>query len=76
RRQGGGRAPCRAVVQAQTARMPLNTDSQLPRVRALLAPRPVRGESFALVAAAAAFFAISALTLAVVVVMTPTPWPM
>jgi hypothetical protein len=56
--------------------MPLNTDSQLPRVRALLAPRPVRGESFALVAAAAAFFAISALTLAVVVVMTPTPWPM
>jgi hypothetical protein len=50
-------------------------DSQLPRVRALLASPPDSGASLGVVAAAAAFFAISALALAVVVVMTPTPWP-
>ena len=51
------------------------TDSQLRRARALLASPPVRTESLAAVTAAAAFFAVAALTLAVAVVMMPTPWP-
>jgi len=52
------------------------TDSQLRRARALLAPPPPRVESLAGVTAAAALFAVSALALAVAVVMMPTPWPM
>jgi hypothetical protein len=52
------------------------TDSQLRRARALLAPPPARAESLAGVTAAAALFAISALMLAATVVMMPTPWPM
>ena len=51
------------------------TDSQLNRARALLAPPPARPTSFAGVTTAAAFFAISALALATAVVMMPTPWP-
>ena len=62
----------------------LETDSRLSAVRLreareLLTPPPARPEgltgSLAGVTAAAAFFAISALTLAVAVVMMPTPWP-
>jgi hypothetical protein len=58
----------------------LETDSRLSAVRlrearALLAAPPARPESLAGVTAAAAFFAISALALAVAVVMMPTPWP-
>jgi hypothetical protein len=58
----------------------LETDSRLSAVRlrearTLLARPSARAESLAGVTAAAAFFAISALTLAVAVVMMPTPWP-
>ena len=58
----------------------LETDSRLSAVRlrearALLEPPPGRTESLAGVTAAAAFFAITALALAVAVVMMPTPWP-
>ena len=48
---------------------------RLRQARALLAPPPVRAEGLGGLAAAAAFFAISALALAVTVVMMPTPWP-
>jgi hypothetical protein len=58
----------------------LETDSRLSAVRlrearALLAPPLPRAESLAGVTAAAALFAISALALALAVVMMPTPWP-
>jgi len=48
---------------------------RLRRARALLAPPPERTEGLGGLAAAAAFFAISALALAATVVMMPTPWP-
>ena len=51
------------------------TDSQLRRARNLLAPPAPRAESLTGIMAAAAFFAISAMALAVTVVMMPTPWP-
>jgi len=48
---------------------------RLRQARALLAPPPARAEGLGGLAAAAALFAISALALAVTVVMMPTPWP-
>jgi hypothetical protein len=48
---------------------------RLNRARALLAARPAPAGGLGGLAAAAAFFAISALALAATVVMTPTPWP-
>lgn len=48
---------------------------RLRQARALLAAPPVRAEGLGGLAAAAAFFAISAMALAVAVVMMPTPWP-
>jgi len=51
------------------------SDSQLRRARILLDPPPARAVSLGGVTAAAAFFALSALALAVTVVMMPTPWP-
>jgi hypothetical protein len=48
---------------------------RLRQARALLSAAPVRSEGFGGMAAAAAFFAISALALAATVVMMPTPWP-
>ena len=49
---------------------------RLRQARAQLAPpEPQRRESHAGVAAAAAFFALSALALATTVVLMPTPWP-
>jgi hypothetical protein len=47
---------------------------RLRQARALLVA-PSRSEGFGGLAAAAAFFAISALALAATVVMMPTPWP-
>jgi hypothetical protein len=47
---------------------------RLRKAKALLAPRPL-SEGLAGITAAAAFFALSALALAVTVVMMPTPWP-
>ena len=60
--------------------MMLETDSRLSAVRlrearSMLAPASTRTVGLAAVTAAAAFFAISALALAVTVVMMPTPWP-
>ena len=46
----------------------------LRRARGLLAEPPA-AEGLGGLAAAAAFFAISALALAVTVVLMPTPWP-
>jgi hypothetical protein len=63
-----------SAVARRLAPMP-QTDSQLRRARALLAPRPDRPESLVAVTAAAAFFAVSAMALAVTVVLMPTPWP-
>jgi hypothetical protein len=48
---------------------------RLREARALLAPPPVITQGVGGLAAAAAFFAIAALALAVTVVMMPTPWP-
>jgi hypothetical protein len=48
---------------------------RLRHARALLAAPPSRAAGLGGLAAAAAFFAISALALAAAVVMTPTPWP-
>jgi hypothetical protein len=48
---------------------------RLRQARALLAPPSPRSGGLGGLAAAAAFFAISALGLAVTVVMMPTPWP-
>jgi hypothetical protein len=48
---------------------------RLKQARALLAASPAPTGGLGGVAAAAAFFAISALALAAAVVMTPTPWP-
>ncbi len=48
---------------------------RLRQARALLAPSPPKAEGLGGLAAAAAFFAISALALAVTVMMMPTPWP-
>ena len=58
----------------------LETNSRLSAVRlrearALLDPAPTRAVGLGAVTAAAALFAISALALAVTVVMMPTPWP-
>ena len=47
---------------------------QMREAKALLAPRG-RVDSLTEVTAAAAFFAVTALALAAVVVMMPTPWP-
>ncbi|HEY1752962.1 MAG TPA: hypothetical protein VGG29_17015 [Caulobacteraceae bacterium] len=47
---------------------------RLSEARALLAPRPVT-QGMGGLTAAAAFFAVSALALAVAVVTMPTPWP-
>jgi hypothetical protein len=47
----------------------------LRRARGLLAPPPARAQSLAALTGAAAFFAVSAMALAVTVVMLPTPWP-
>jgi hypothetical protein len=58
-----------AVSDSQTSA------ARLREARALLATPAPRTESLTAVTAAAAFFAISALTLAVAVVMMPTPWP-
>jgi hypothetical protein len=49
--------------------------NRLDQARALLAARPAPPGSLGGLAAAAAFFAISALALAATVVLTPTPWP-
>jgi hypothetical protein len=46
----------------------------LREARAILAPPP-RVDGLGGLAAAAAFFAVSALALATTVVMLPTPWP-
>jgi hypothetical protein len=48
---------------------------RLRQARALLAPPPTRAAGLGGLAAAAALFAISALALAVTVMMMPTPWP-
>jgi hypothetical protein len=48
---------------------------RLRQARALLAAPPTASAGLGGLAAAAAFFAISALALAAAVVMTPTPWP-
>lgn len=49
---------------------------RLKQARALLAaPQAATSGNLGGVAAAAAFFAVSALALAAAVVMTPTPWP-
>jgi hypothetical protein len=48
---------------------------RLRQARALLAAPHAAGSGLGGLAAAAAFFAISALALAATVVMTPTPWP-
>jgi hypothetical protein len=53
--------------------MPDSDPAQLGR--ALLAPPPARAGSLTRVTLAAAFFAVSALALAAIVVMMPTPWP-
>jgi hypothetical protein len=47
---------------------------RLSEARALLAPPPAT-QGVAGLTAAAAFFAVSALALAVAVVTMPTPWP-
>ena len=48
---------------------------RLRHARVLLAPMPTQAAGLGGLAAAAAFFAISALALAATVVMLPTPWP-
>ena len=48
---------------------------RLGEARRLLAAPAARRQGLGGLAAAAAFFAISALALAPAVVMTPTPWP-
>jgi hypothetical protein len=47
----------------------------LRRARALLTAPPARTQSLAAVTGAAAFFAVTAMALAMTVVMLPTPWP-
>jgi hypothetical protein len=49
--------------------------ARLRQARALLMPPPPAAERLGAVAAAAAFFAVSALGLAMTVVLMPTPWP-
>jgi hypothetical protein len=48
---------------------------RLRQARALLAAPPLRSGGLGGLAAAAAFFAISAVALAITVVMIPSPWP-
>ena len=48
---------------------------RLGEARRLLAAPAIRRQGLGGVAAAAAFFAITALALAATVVMMPTPWP-
>jgi hypothetical protein len=79
RRQAKRRAIAASRAQAQFVEIMLLSDSSfdpnpLRRARELLAT-PVRPEPLAAVAAAAALFAVSALALATIVVMLPTPWP-
>jgi hypothetical protein len=50
--------------------------ARLRRARALLMAPPAPTQRLGAVAAAAAFFAASAVGLAVTVVLLPTPWPM
>ncbi len=57
-----------------TTDSPLDS-TQLRRARGLLTPPPAPGESLNRVTMAAGFFAISAIALAVTVVLMPTPWP-
>jgi len=49
--------------------------TRLRQARALLMAPPAPTEGLGAVAAAAAFFAVSALGLAMTVVLMPTPWP-
>ena len=49
--------------------------ARLRRARALLMNPPPAEAGLAQIAAAAAFFAVSALGLAMTVVLMPTPWP-
>jgi hypothetical protein len=79
RRQAKRHAIAAPGGEAQIQRAMLLNDSSfdpnpLRRARDLLAA-PVRPEPLAAVAAAAALFAVSALALATIVVMLPTPWP-
>jgi hypothetical protein len=49
--------------------------ARLRQARALMVAPPAANGGLAAVAAAAALFAVSALGLAMTVVMMPTPWP-